>query len=50
MKYTAAMIVLLASPLVSAPPPKLVREIDLNQTVPARPDFDAFRNLCFFTR
>jgi hypothetical protein len=39
MKYTAAMVVLLAAPLVSAPPPKLIREIDLNQIIPARPGF-----------
>ncbi len=37
MKYTAGMIVLLAARLVSAPPPKLIREIDLNQIIPARP-------------
>jgi hypothetical protein len=37
MKYTAAMIVLLAAQLVSAPLPKLIREIDLNQIIPARP-------------
>ena len=37
MKYTPAMIVLLAAQLVSAPLPKLIREIDLNQIVPARP-------------
>jgi hypothetical protein len=47
MKYTAAMIVLLAVPLVSAPPPRLIREIDLNQTVVAPPDFAPFAILAF---
>ncbi len=47
MKYTAAMIVLLATPLVSAPPPRLVREIDLNRTVPATPDFAPFAIFAF---
>jgi hypothetical protein len=47
MKYTAAMIVLLAFPLVSAPPPRLVREIDLNQIIQAKPDFTGFANFTF---
>jgi len=47
MKYTALMIVLLAAPLVSAPPPKLVREIDLNQIVPPRPGFTPSAALAF---
>jgi hypothetical protein len=46
MKYTA-MIVLLAAPLVSAPPPKLIREIDLNQIIPARPRFTPFAAFAF---
>jgi hypothetical protein len=47
MKYTAAMIVLLAAPLVSAPPPRLVREIDLKRIVPAIPDFAPFASFAF---
>lgn len=47
MKYTAAMIVLLAAPLVSAPAPKVIREIDLNQVIPARPDFAPFAIVAF---
>ena len=47
MKYTAAMIVLLASRLASAPQPKLVREIDLNQSVPAIPDVAPFAIFAF---
>ena len=47
MKYTATMIVLLAAPLVSAPPPRLVREINLNQTLPAMPDFAPFAAFAF---
>jgi hypothetical protein len=37
MKLTAAITILLAVQLVAAPPPKLVREIDLNQILPASP-------------
>ena len=47
MKYSAAIIVLLAAPLMSAPPPRLVREIDLNQTFQAGPDFEPFAPLLF---
>jgi hypothetical protein len=47
VKYTAAMMLLLASPLVSAPPPRLVREIDLNQTVAAAPDSAPFAIFAF---
>lgn len=47
MKCAAAMIVLLASPLVSAPPPRLVREIDLRRAVPAIPDFAPTAVLAF---
>jgi hypothetical protein len=47
MKYTAAAILLLASRLVSAPPPKLVREIDLNQVIPPKPDFTPFAVFAF---
>src|SRR5579872_2385832 len=38
-RFTAALIVLLAAQLVGAPPPKLIREIDLNQIVPVRPGY-----------
>jgi hypothetical protein len=47
MKYTTAMIDLLAAPLVSAPPPKLIREIDLNQIIPARPGFTHSADFAF---
>src|SRR5277367_3099111 len=47
MKYTVLMIVLLAAPLVSAPPPKLVREVDLNQIVLPRPGFTPSAALAF---
>ncbi len=39
MKLTAAITVLLAAHLVAAPPPNLVREIDLNQIRPVRPGY-----------
>ena len=46
IKYTAALLVLLASPLLAGPP-RLVREIDLNRTVAALPDFAPFAILAF---
>src|SRR5580704_3737771 len=47
MKYPAAIIVLLAARLASAPPPRLVREIDLNQIIPARLGFTPFAAFAF---
>ncbi|HEX4138633.1 MAG TPA: hypothetical protein VHY84_28740 [Bryobacteraceae bacterium] len=47
MKYTAAMIVLLAAPLVSAPPLKVLREIDLNSIIPVGSGFTPFATISF---
>jgi hypothetical protein len=47
MTHTAALIVLLAAPLVSAPPPKLIREIDLNQIILARHGFTPSATFAF---
>src|SRR5579872_272654 len=47
MKCIAAIVVLLAGPLVSAPPPKLIRKIDLNQIVPARHGFTPSATFAF---
>jgi hypothetical protein len=38
-RFTAALIALLAARLMGAPPPQLIREIDLNQIVPVRPGY-----------
>ena len=47
MKLVAAITVLLAAQLVAAPPPKLVREIDLNQIIPGRPGYLPFAYFAF---
>ena len=47
MKLIAAITVLLAAQLVAAPPPKLVREIDLNQIIPGRPGYLPFPYFAF---
>ncbi|HEY4361625.1 MAG TPA: hypothetical protein VGN17_11670 [Bryobacteraceae bacterium] len=47
MKYSAAMFILLAAPLVSAPHPTLLREIDLTQIVPLLPGFTPRAALAF---
>ncbi len=39
MKRAAAVTVLLAAQLVSAPPPQVIREIDLSQIIPGRPGY-----------
>jgi hypothetical protein len=50
MKHTAALIALiamLAAQLVSAPPPKLIREIDLSQLIPGRPGYKPSTTFAF---
>lgn len=47
MKPIATMTVLLAAQLVSAPAPRLIREIDLNQIIPGRPGYMPSTTLAF---
>lgn len=47
MKYPAVIIVLVAAPLVSAPPPKVIREVVLSQITPVPPGFRLYAGIAF---